>query len=536
MFGPTSSVTCFSISTLANRHLTQCLGLLALLGTSSLQTAFAGELDIDLANIGQVNESREQISSINQFSDVYPTDWAYQALSNLIERYSCIAGYSNGTYRGNRAISRYEAAALLNACLDRVGEMTDELKRLMREFEEELAILRGRVDGLEARVGELGATQFSTTTTLNGLATFVVGANAFGGTDRQLRDASSRQFGATTFNYDLQLALETSFTGKDLLTTVLRAGNFNGENNSFGGAGPTTLSQLETAFQQDDNPDVLGIDKLFYSFPVGDSLTITVGPRVGQEDMLAVWPSSYPSDTILDVTTLFGTPGADDKNLGSGAGIMWAPSSNGLRFSANYVAANGSIGNPSEGGIGNENSGSTGTLQLGWDSENWQLAAVYTRMQNPQNLIAYATPHVLENLGENSITHAYGVAGSWQPIESGWIPSISLGWGINDHGTSRDRVSTSQSWNVGLNWSDVFLQGNSAGLAVGQPIFATASNSDETSADGNYVWEFWYAFQVSDNITVTPAAFYLSRPLGQNTPADRSFDQLGVLVKTSFTF
>ena len=134
-------------------------------------------------NISGVNQyaSQDQVTSINQFSDVRPTDWAYQALSNLIEKYGCVAGYPDGTYRGSRAMTRYEAAALLNACLDRITEVTDELKRLMKEFEQELAIIRGRVDGLEARVGELEATQFSTTTKLRGVATFVLGANSVGG-------------------------------------------------------------------------------------------------------------------------------------------------------------------------------------------------------------------------------------------------------------------------------------------------------------------------------------------------------------------
>merc|ERR1719498_1412650 len=98
------------------------------------------------------------------------------ALAGLVETYGCVAGYPNGTYRGNRAMTRFEAAALLNACLDRVTEVTDELKRLMKEFEKELAIVKGRVDGLEARVGELEATQFSTTTKLKGKTTFVIGA------------------------------------------------------------------------------------------------------------------------------------------------------------------------------------------------------------------------------------------------------------------------------------------------------------------------------------------------------------------------
>jgi len=96
-------------------------------------------------NLSGVNQyaSSEQVTSINQFSDVNPSDWAYQALSNLIERYGCVAGYPDGTYRGQRAMTRYEAAALLNACLDRITEITDELKKLMKEFEKELAVIRG---------------------------------------------------------------------------------------------------------------------------------------------------------------------------------------------------------------------------------------------------------------------------------------------------------------------------------------------------------------------------------------------------------
>merc|ERR1712226_1080842 len=136
----------------------------------------ANAADLNINGVSDYAASEEQVTSITQFSDVYPTDWAYQALANLIERYGCVAGYPNGTFRGNRAMTRYEAAALLNACLDRVTEVTDQLRRLIREFETELAVIRGRVDGLEARVGELEATQFSTTTKLKGKATFVTGA------------------------------------------------------------------------------------------------------------------------------------------------------------------------------------------------------------------------------------------------------------------------------------------------------------------------------------------------------------------------
>ncbi|MFM7635065.1 MAG: S-layer homology domain-containing protein, partial [Cyanobacteriota bacterium] len=66
----------------------------------------AGAADLNMAGVSQYS-SNEQVTSISQFSDVKPTDWAYQALSNLIERYGCVAGYPNGTYKGGQAMTRY---------------------------------------------------------------------------------------------------------------------------------------------------------------------------------------------------------------------------------------------------------------------------------------------------------------------------------------------------------------------------------------------------------------------------------------------
>ena len=147
------------------------LGLVAPMG------AMAAELNFD--GVSKYSSSEEQVTSISQFSDVYPTDWAYQALANLIERYGCVAGYPDSTFKGNIAMTRYEAAALLNACLDRVTEVTEELKRLMKEFEKELVVLKARVDGLEAQTAELAATQFSTTTKLSGVAYFWLGGAVY---------------------------------------------------------------------------------------------------------------------------------------------------------------------------------------------------------------------------------------------------------------------------------------------------------------------------------------------------------------------
>lgn len=535
-------------------------------------------------NISGVNQyaSQDQVTSINQFSDVRPTDWAYQALSNLVEKYGCVAGYPDGTYRGSKAMTRYEAAALLNACLDRVTEVTDELKRLMKEFEQELAVIRGRVDGLEARVGELEASQFSTTTKLRGVATFVLGANSFDG-DRwstlappvyqaafaatgyngnpNIVTRAQAYEGATTFNYNLDLYFDTSFTGKDLLRTRLRAGNFG--QSAYSGNPPVGLNAMEIAFEEGcgmaDCGDVLAVNRLFYQFPIGANFTATVGPRVRQDDMLAFWPSAYPADTVLDIFTYAGAPGTYSLNLGGGGGIWWK--SGNFSVSANYVSANADVGSPNLGnypncgGIGTDCSSSTFTTQIGWAGPVLGLAAAYTYSQGGAGLYGgNGTPLAVAGFGLAESVNSVGLSGYWQPTFGAWFPSISYGWGINTYnGNISDTIissdtgygsvldgAQSQSWYVGMQWADVFWKGNALGMAVGQPTFITKSgdNSVASLRDGNYAWEGWYKFQVTDNISVTPAIYYLSAPLGQLTryPGGGNFNNFGGLLKTTFRF
>ena len=458
----------------------------------------------------------EQVTSINQFGDVKPTDWTYQALSNLIERYGCVAGYPNGTFKGGRAITRFEAAALLNACLDHVTETTDELKKLLTEFQKELAILKGRADGLDARVGPLEAHQFYTTTKLSGLATMVVGGVSN-------NPAGSQE----SFNYDLQLNLDTSFTGKDLLRTVLRAGNFdfNSNLNAFGSG----LSTLEIAFQEDSGADALGIDRLFYQFPIGKHFTATLGARVEQDDMLALLPSVYPKDTILDVLTLYGAPLAYNSNLGPGFGLWWQ--NNGWSVSANYVAANAADSNR---GLLTSGSAGASTVQLGYGKENWGIAALYSYVQAGVD-VPGATPFITTQIAGGGVTtNAFAISGFWQPSKSGWLPSMSGGYGYNS--SSGGDLNASQSWMLGLQWSDVLAKGNSFGMGFGQPSFATATSNGTPAESGVWAWEWWYQWQLSDAVSVTPAVFYLNNPQGNSQGSEGAANQFGALVKTSFRF
>jgi len=238
-----------------------------------------------------------------------------------------------------------------------------------------------------------------------------------GDLDKKIHDLEAEDFGATTFSYDLQLALNTSFTGKDNLITILRAGNF--ADSTFGGAGPSSLSTLEVAFQEDAGINVVGIDRLMYTFPVGDSWTVWLGGRVGQEDMLPIWPTAYGSDisaTVLDVTSLPGAVGAYNKNLGGGAGLTWE--SGGLAVHTSYVSANANNGNSRTGGVATEGAEGAGTVQIGYQGQQWAIAGIYSYLSKG-SLIPYGTTFLQYNLKlfDAQQTNAYGMSAYWQPAE-----------------------------------------------------------------------------------------------------------------------
>jgi hypothetical protein len=444
----------------------------AALGLLAHMAATAAEFNLDGVN---KYASEEQVTSISQFSDVKPTDWAYQALSNLIERYGCVAGYPDGTYKGGRAMTRFEAAALLNACLDRVTEVTDELKKLMAEFEKELAVLKGRVDGLEAKVGTLEAQQFSTTTKLSGLAIMTIGGTDIAGADE------------LSFNYDLRLSFLTSFTGKDLLKTTLRSGNFN---DAYAGVGGLEYGYANAS-------DAVEVNRLFYQFPVGD-FKFTLGAVTRQDDMLGMFPSLYPSDSMLDMTTYAGARGVYNLTFGSGAGVTYAK--NGFNASLLFVTPQGIAASQAD-GAGLFSGATMYTAQIGYAAESWGVAAGYT--------------------GAKAADYdQFGLSAYWAPATSGIIPSISAGFGFGEIGT----VDTS-SWTVGLVWSDAFVKGNSLGIAVGAEGSGATGIKLDGSGDDDIVIEGYYKFQATDNISVTPGLFYLD-----------GADVFGAVVKTTFTF
>ncbi|MFN5748016.1 MAG: iron uptake porin, partial [Pseudanabaena sp.] len=260
--------------------------------STSVESTFFQRMEQDKISGIDANETAQNVSSVSQLSDVRPTDWAFTALQSLVERYGCIAGYPDRTFRGKQATSRYEFAAGLNACLDKINEIISAgladkvskedlatLKKLQEEFAAELATLRGRVDALDAKVTKLEAQQFSTTTKLFGQAIFGLQGRLNNNANIPRVPGAVSADPATNVNFgaQVQLSLLTQFPDRSLLLTSLQAGNISTD------APITSFNALNNGFTrlayEGNNGNTFTLTDLNYRFYIGDRLAVIVGPR-----------------------------------------------------------------------------------------------------------------------------------------------------------------------------------------------------------------------------------------------------------------
>jgi len=318
-------------------------------------------------------QTAQNVTSVSQLSDVQPTDWAFTALQSLVERYGCIAGYPDRTFRGARSTTRYEFAAGLNACLDKVNELISSgladkvskedlvvLQKLQEEFAAELALLRGRVDAVEAKAAQLEAQQFSVTTKLTGEALisprFIFAEDKRPDTSSIAKGTISSFDGPTaknvTIGYRVRLNFNTSFTGKDLLLTRLEASNiprfrlgtFTNQgalqpDNTTGDEGQTFLVGQPTG---QVNNSTIRLDTLQYTFPISNQLVAKFIATGGKLDDFA--STLNPLDfggAGLGAISEFGQRNAIYR-LGSGGGGFGLDYkiSDALRLSMGYLGGN----------------------------------------------------------------------------------------------------------------------------------------------------------------------------------------------------
>ncbi|MFN6558842.1 MAG: iron uptake porin [Nostoc sp. ChiSLP01] len=506
------------------------------------------------SNEGKKQNSLSQVTSVSQFSDVQPTDWAFQALQSLVERYGCIAGYPNSTYRGNRALTRYEFAAGLNACLDRVNELIATatadlvtkqdlatLQRLQEEFSAELATLRGRVDALEARTAELEANQFSTTTKLVGEAIFAV-TDIFGGNTGDVNN--------TVFQDRVRLDLQSSFTGKDLLHTRLAAGNATAFSQIDDGGFPIDTAEGTQTFQigSTGNNSVI-IDWLAYYVPIGPAQVYIAATGGIHSDYVATNNpyfedydggngalSSFASES--PIYRIGGGAGAAlTLPFGKGGSIL-RPSS----LTIGYLASNAN--NPVVNqGLFEGNYAALGQLNFSI-GDSLAIAATYVHGYHGAgggNLFDLggglgSTNRVVGTGQANTLTTLNGSSSNSYGIEAAFRPSdkLSISGFISYHditGFGADDDYEAWSYGLGIALPDFGKKGNVLGIFAGAEPYAR-NRPGFVGNDVPYHFEGFYRYRVSDNISITPGVIWLTSP-GQNSAND---DAIIGTLRTTFTF
>jgi hypothetical protein len=476
------------------------------------------------------SESIGTVTSVSQLSDVKPTDWAFQALQSLVERYGCIAGYPDKTYRGNRAMTRYEFAAGLNACMDRVNDLIAAatadmvkkedlatLRKLQEQFAAELATLRGRVDTLESKVATLEKQQFSTTTKLNGEVIFGlagVATGQVGGVD------VSRN---TVFGYRARLNLDTSFTGEDLLRTRIQAGN------SDFTQGATGISEGALRIAANSGSGA-SIDALLYQFPLGKNTTITLEANAGAaDDFVDTLNPFLDGDGGSGAVSHFATRNPIYYLMGgTGIGVKHAFGEK-LEVSAGYLAGNAA--DPTAGnGLFNGSYGLIGQVTFK-PNDKLKIGATYLNSYNTTFASAGSpTGSTLANPTANSASNSFGLGASYQ-----FSPNLVLNANVGY--TRSNIIGTGDldiwNWMVGLALPDLGKKGNLGGLIVGmEPKVTNATGGLARDRDTSLHIEGFYQYRVNDNITITPALIWLTAP----DHDDRNADAVMGVIRTTFTF
>ncbi|NCJ07063.1 iron uptake porin [Synechococcales cyanobacterium C] len=458
------------------------------------------------------DDSMAQVTSVSQLSDVQPTDWAFQALQSLVERYGCIAGYPDGTFRGNRSATRYELAAALNACLDNISdrfatrEDLEAIRALQEEFAAELALVRGQVDSLEARTATLEAQQFSTTTKLSGEAIFTAGyAVDESGIERD------RVFAA----YRSRLAFDTSFSGRDRLRVRLQSGNIDNL------SGPTGTNMARLGYAADTGNDVV-LNKLFYSFPVGDRGRAMVHAFGGDfTDNLQTF-NPYLASSGSGALSRYARYNPSLRQGGGSAGASFT-----YKFNDAFSVGLGYLADESESPTGPRGGFIDGSF-----------AAIAQIAVTPVENVAFGLNYIRSNdqIGNVDLTSSTGSALTRRPFGNGVRTSADhLGFQftaspaefVNFSGWFGYTFSRSEAagdnrkaeflhWMVSAQFPGILRERDLAYVSFGQQPYivnstgiAALANNNGKEPDPNFHLEAGYKFPVNRNIHITPGVIVI---------------------------
>jgi Carbohydrate-selective porin, OprB family/S-layer homology domain len=524
-----------------------------------------------ISDVNDPAQSADQVTSVSQLSDVQPTDWAFQALQSLVERYGCIAGYPDGTFRGNRAATRYELAAALNACLDQISdrfatkEDLETVKALQEEFKAELATLKGRVDGLEARTATLEAQQFSTTTKLSGEVVFAA-AEVFTTDDKRVVVPSAANptgtpttpLNARPFSgYRVRLNFDTSFTGQDRLRVRLQARDVASTSTAAG----TNMGRLGfDGSNTDGTAQQFILDDLWYRFPIGKKAKVTVIAKSGEfNDFVGDTFNPYLASSATGALSRFARFNPiyrfSDSSISAGVVANY-------KFNDQFAA---SVGYLSASPI--NSTGPTGGLFGGTYSALAQLEIKPTKdlgigltyvhsFQEANNVNGVQTSNSLtggtgsglagQPFGNNPMSSdSVGVEATWKAAQwvnfSAWAgASFAEQANATIAGTNKSPSATVFNWAVAAAFPDLLAAGNMGALIVGQEPTLIGGSAKPTCGGAvqgaecgmNFHLEALYKIKVNGNISVTPGLIVILNP--QNN--DNNGTEFVPVIRSTFTF
>ena len=316
---------------------------------------------------------------------------------------------------------------------------------------------------------------FSETTTASFSADFGIGS-----------ESGTTTGDALQAYYGFQIDLNTSFTGEDSFDVSLDAGNAGG-----------SVAELD----QNSTSDVLTVDGVAYTFPLAGA-TVFVGDNMD-------------GSTLYSTACAYGGPSNNLDDCGNGTSALGGGS--GTAAGASYEFGDGFAVAVGYTGAGSSTAGLA--TREGEDAYGGQLS--YSADSYGYSLTAAK----VDGTG-NKDRKYYALNGYWTPSETGFIPSVSVGYEI---GEAQGLADLSQ-WFVGLQWDEAGP--GTFGTAVGT-IGASAGN--ETIASNPHydpellMYEAFYSYDINDSMTITPLV-YVKESVWYND------DKTGLMVKTSFSF
>ncbi len=394
-------------------------------------------------------------------------------------------------------------------------------KTFINEVSEDIATLKGRVDGLEVKQNEFEAGSFSETTALSGSAVFA--AAAVDGADTVHASATEKLQTMYTYTMDLN----TSFTGDDNLYVRLRSGDGKVTGGSF---------YEKTAFYHTDTysstPNALAVDKIWYTTPLGSSekFSATFGPRIENYYMYAAPVSIYRPGyhKAFKLGSLSGAYGASTK---AGVGLKYV-GDNGFAASSNVVSS----GAKSTAGFLTDEDSYKWDTMLAYTKDQYHVSLTLSQQHDDWEAFEYYATEAAHDIDDGTNGTAYAARAYWRPQESGTaVPEISVGYDvISFDGQENNHVKEATSYFVGLGWPDMFQDSDYIGIGIGQPLKVTETADGSAADDAGinpFMWEASYSFKVNDSLTMIPAVFGAA-DIQNNTEQDI----FGVALTTKFKF